>query len=353
MQTGFRQWFDRHVRASALAELERNERSVYGHLWPTTLAFINNPGTAVRGGVDRIAAEMRDTRRRFTRAIAAEVRAAMSEGGAARIVDGPVMLGGKQCLGVICDHRSAMTVDSTKRRVVVALRQATRFKEWALFESVDISMQWPHVFVCHAVKGRAVLPAGAFISTSVLADATDFEVAGHHTADLPVPAEELAQHLSLRIWDLPLVSAAVALHGDLARFMFAMMQGAAIMTEVRRHGLSSAPVAGSLRTMSQAITDGRRRALLSHQDLTALLESHKRDNSDGGPLFRAQKELEVIVERLTFGDLTGVRTLAMEDFERWMELAASDGAALNVAIAGLVDLALAAHSSTETNSEAV
>jgi hypothetical protein len=38
MQSGFRRWFGRHADALALAELERNERSVYGHLWPTTLA---------------------------------------------------------------------------------------------------------------------------------------------------------------------------------------------------------------------------------------------------------------------------------------------------------------------------
>jgi len=350
MQTGFRRWFGRYADASPLAELERNERSVYGHLWPVALAFINNPATAVRGGVDRVAAEIKDTRRRFTRSVIVEVGAAMAGDGTARIVEGPVVLGGKQCLGVICDHRSALTVEAAKRRVVLALRQAARLKEWALFESVDISMQWRHVFVCHTVQGRAVLPAGAFISTSALADATDFEVAGHHTADLPVPAAELVEGLSLRAWDLPLVSAAVALHGHLARFMFAMMQGAAIMAEVRRYGLSGSPVAASLRTTSQAITEERRRALMSYQDLTALLHSHKHENSKGGPFLRVQEGLESIVERLTFGDLAGVRTLGMEDFEAWMELAASDGVALNGTIAGLVDLALAAYSKAETDS---
>jgi hypothetical protein len=353
MQSGFRRWFSRYAEASALAELERNERSVYGHLWPTTLAFINNPATVVKGGADRVAAEIKDTRRRFIRAIGTEVRAAMDEDGSARVVEGPVILGGKQCLGVICDHHSALTVETAKRRVVLALRQAARFREWAPFESVDISMQWRRVFVCHSVQGRAVQPAGAFIFTSVLTDATDFEVAGHHTADLPVPAEELAEHLSLRMWDLPLVSAAVALHGHLASFMFAMMQGATIMAEMHRHELSGSPVAASLRTTSQAITEGRRRALMSYQDVAALLESHKREGSEEGPFLHLQNELQPIVERLTFGDLAGVRTLGMEDFEKWMELAASDGAALNVAIAGLVDLALAAYSNAETDSEGV
>jgi hypothetical protein len=214
-------------------------------------------------------------------------------------------------------------------------------------------MQWRHVFVCHSVQGRAVQPAGAFISTSVLTDATDFEVAGHHTADLPVPSDELADNLSLRIWDLPLVSAAVALHGHLASYMFAMMQGATIMAEMHRHELSGSPVAASLRTTSQAITEGRRRALMSYQHVAALLESHNHEGSEEGPFLHLQKELQPIVERLTFGDLTGVRTLGMEDFEGWMELAASDGAALNVAIAGLVDLALAAYSNAETDSEGV
>jgi hypothetical protein len=92
---------------------------------------------------------------------------------------------------------------------------------------------------------------------------------------------------------------------------------------------------------------------MSYQDVAALLESHKREGSGEGPFLHLQKELQPIVERLTFGDLAGVRTLGMEDFEGWMELAASDGAALSVAIAGLVDLALAAYSNAETDSEGV
>jgi hypothetical protein len=133
--------------------------------------------------------------------------------------------------------------------------------------------------------------------------------------------------------------------------MFAMMQGATIMAEVRRHELSGPPVAASLRMTSQAITEERRRALMSYQDLTALLESHKHESSEGWSFLHLQQELESIVERLTFRDLAGVRTLGMEDFEGWMELAASDGAALNAAIAGLVDLALAAYSGAAADSE--
>jgi hypothetical protein len=135
--------------------------------------------------------------------------------------------------------------------------------------------------------------------------------------------------------------------------MFAMMQGATIMTEMHRHELSGSPVAASLRVTSQAITEGRRRALMSYLDVAALLESHKCGGSEEGPFPHLQRELQSIVERLTFGDLTGVRTLGMEDFEGWMELAASDSAALNVAIAGLVDLALTAYSNAETDSGGV
>jgi len=114
MQAGFRRWFSRHAGIEALSELERNERSSYGHLWPTALAFINNPTVAVRGGAGRVAAEMRDTRRRFTRSILTEVVAAMSLDGTARTVDGPVVLDDKQCLAVICDHRSAVTIEALR-----------------------------------------------------------------------------------------------------------------------------------------------------------------------------------------------------------------------------------------------
>jgi hypothetical protein len=311
---------------------------------------INNPGTAVRGGVDRVAADIRDIRRLFTRAIGAEVRAAMTEDGTVRVVEGPVMLGGKQCLAVICDHKLALAVEAAKPRVVLALRRAARFREWAPFESVDISTHWPHVFVCHSVQGRGLLPAGAFISTAVLADATDFEVAGYHTADLPVPADELAERLSLRTWNLPLVSAAVALHGHLAAFMFAMMQGAAIVTEVRRHELSGSAVASSLRTTSQSITEERRRALLAYEDVVALLQSRQHEGGDREPFLRVQGELESTVQRLTFGDLTGARTLGLEEFEEWLELATAAGTTLNATIASLVDVALAAYSMGEADS---
>jgi hypothetical protein len=353
MQSGFRRWFGRQAGASALAELERNERSVYGHLWPTTLAFISNPGAAVRGGVDRVEADIRDIRRHFMRAIGTKVGVAMAEDGTVRIVEGPVMLGGKQCLGVICDHKSALTVEAAKPRVVLALRHAARFREWAPFESVDISTQWRHIFVCHAVQGRAVLPAGAFISTAVLADAPDFEVAGHHTADLPVPADELAERAHLPTWDVPMISAAVALHGHLAAFMFAMMQGAAIVAEVRRHELSGSAVASSLRTTSQAITEGRRRTLLAYQDVVALLHSRQHESEAAEAFARVQGELEAIVQSLTFGDLTGVRTLGMEDFDEWLEVATTAGASLNATISGLVDVALAAYSHGEADSKRV
>jgi hypothetical protein len=344
MQAAFRRWFHQYLSPTTLTELERHEQSAFGHLWPAALAFINNPATTVRGGVGRIAAEMRETRRCFIRAASSELAAAMGDAGIATIVEGPVTLGGKRCIGVICDHQSAMTIEAAKRRVVLGLRDAARFREFGPFESVDIVMQWPHVFVCHTVRGGAILPAGAFISTAVLADAAEFEVAGHHIADVPVPADELAKGVSVRSWDIPLVSAAVQLHGSLAGFMFAMMQGAAMATEMLRHRLSASSTALSRRTLSQAIAEERRRALMSHQELAALLGPRRHDGPEHEAFVRAEEELSSIVSRLTYGDRTGVVELGLEEFEDWMERATCGGEALNAAIARLVDAALAAHS---------
>jgi hypothetical protein len=219
----------------------------------------------------------------------------MAPDGTARTVDGPIVLDGKQCLAVICDHRSAATVDAAKPRVVRALRQAARFKKWAPFESVDISVQWPHVFVCHTVRGLAVLPAGAFISTAVLTDSPDFEVAGHHVADLPVSAGVLASGLALQVWDLPLVSAAVALHANLSQFMFAMMQGAATMEAQRHNSLSGTAVSASLRATSEAITAARRGVVIAYQHFAALLEAHV-NGATGGAFGHALGELDAIVQ---------------------------------------------------------
>lgn len=341
MQTSFRRWFGTYVDPPTLAALERNERSVYDHLWPTAFAFISNPDRAVRGGVGRIAAELGDRRRRFTTAVATEAKSAMDGAGCVRIVEGPVLAGGKQCLGVVCDHKSAVTVEAAKSRIVLALRRAARPKEWEPFESVDLCMQWPHTFVCHTVRGRAVLSAGAFISTTALTEGGEFSVAGHHLADLPVP-RDVFEALSVPVWDLPLVSAAVDLHSHLARFVFAMMQGGAIIHEVRRLDLSNMdPATTSLRATARAITDERQRTLVAHMELDALLQCREGSERDPSACALVRTEVQRIVEAVTFGDRAGVLTIDADEFEAWIGLV-SAGLPLNAAIAGVIDLAVGA-----------
>jgi len=176
----------------------------------------------------------------------------------------------------------------------------------------------------------------------VLTDSADFEVAGHHIADLPVSAGALASSLALYVWDLPLVSASVTLHANLAQFMIAMMQGTATMEAQRHNSLSGPAISASLGATSEAITVARRGVVIAYQHLAALLQAHV-NGTTAGAFGQVLGELEAVVQGLTFGDVEGVRTLGLEDFEEWMGLAASDGARLNGVIAGLIDVALAAY----------
>ncbi len=278
MQSEFRRWFARFVRPENLDELDLHERSTFRHLWAVAFAVVHSPLEQISGGAATLEKSFEQRRISFLDQLNKELRAVMAEIGTVRIDVGPHLIDGKRCLVVICDHASPGSFGKATPEIVQAIWRASQFGGWRPQEWTPLLIEWPYIFVTHLIRGRAILPVGVHLSSSVLfSTASDFQVCAHHMIALSVPDADF-RALGLRLWENPLVMAALRLQGGLYAFAFTLPRFAAIAEVVLDYGLPKEAVEHSLTAFSREITTLLNLGIDEYKDLADLLHNF-RDSS--------------------------------------------------------------------------
>jgi hypothetical protein len=337
MQSEFRRWFSRYLPPEALAELELHENSVYTHLWPAAFAFVYSE-EALGNAARVVEAELRDQRRFFLRGVLRETQAALGSGGPVEVLEGRHRIAEKTCLVVVCDHENLREADAKRPEVLRAFWRATRFRQWRAFEWTPLTVEWSHILVVHAVRGRALSATGSFISTTTLFGSdTELKVSTHHLLPMPVDLNSLG----IRTWDSPLISAAIAYQGHFGLFMLTMLRFGSIAQAAIQHALDESALDSALAAYSRELSRLRRNVISAFEDLIGLLHLWRCGlREPDGRLDRWLARLEEINKPLLLLGETGNVTLTLNMFMDWLTQVTQNATEVQTLLNEILDCSL-------------
>ncbi len=272
MQREYGHWFGVHEDRGKLAELQDHEARTYRHLWAIASEVIYPRVKDSQHSISGIEREISVRRRNFLASLSRELSAVLVGVGSHRIECGPLNIDGKRCLVVVCDHESAASMEAQREAVVLAIWRATRNGGWRPLEWTPISVEWPHVFVTHILRGRALASAGTFLSSFVLFGIEkDFEIKAHHLADQPVPERDYLA-TGVILWELPVLSGLGAFVGSVSAFMLTVMQAYSILALAQEKGLSSEDLEAGLESYGSEVRLLRETVVNAFEELKGLMQ---------------------------------------------------------------------------------
>ncbi len=315
MQSEFHRWFGRYVSPRPLDEIDSHESKTFLHLWVVASAFVQAPAERVIGGASSLEPRIEAQRQELLRLLREELEKVVApEGGAARVSEGHHVIDGRVCLVVVCNHLHLATMEALRSEIVLAVWRAAQKSNLTELAWTPLTIEWPHVFMTHTLRGKALQSAGSFLSSPVLfVTLSDFRVAAHHVAALPVPVADF-EALAIEIWDSPLLAAALGLQGGLAAFVLTMTRFGPLVDLASRYGLSDEALEPCLASFAKEISALRRVAADQSADLSNLLEALRRIGSARDWLVRLERCCNSIL--LANGGENVVLTPAA--FEDWL-----------------------------------
>lgn len=336
MQREFRRLFGELCIQPKLSELEEHERINLRHLWAATIAICYEGKRHSSNAVFGIEAEMARRRRQFLDALVAEIGAVLADAGSAMVRDEPWEFDDTPHLCVICDHTSLAAINQTSPKVVEAIWRAAQTVAWLPQEWRPLVVEWPKIAVVHLVQGRALQPACATLSTSVLfATETSFDVRLHHYVALPMSATTFVA-AGFELWDRPLIRAVMALHQHMTAFA---------LTNTRFGPLAQLIIDNSLGEDSVKLVFDRFSLELSsllviaqrcYADVAALLETIRAAES-----VRWGEDLRRLCTiRLLSLDPNSPATIDLDMFSGWLEQVENTAGEYDLLIATLITFAI-------------
>lgn len=228
MQREFRTRFGRFYPSGRLADLDAHEQSNFRHLWAVAVAMRYERRCILSSVGQMMAAEIARRRSYFLESVKVEVNIALGEYGITSVREKPWVLNGVPHLCIVIDYHAPDAVETIAPRVVEAVWRAAQSGGWRPLEWKPLEIEWPKIVLVNLVRGKALLPACATLSTSVfLATPEAIEVKPHHYCGIPMSPEEFEAG-GFQLWGSPLLRAVVSLHGNVLAF---------VMTNIRFHQL--------------------------------------------------------------------------------------------------------------------
>ncbi len=277
MQRRFRECFGRHQVAKTVAELERHENSTLQHLWPVAFAFVLAAAERRQDAVRALESEVRDRRRTFLRTLRMEVSSAMAGSGDATIAEGPCRIAGQRCLVVMCNHASAVAMEGLRPDVVRAIARAAQSGRWRDFEYTPLVVEWPRILVLHLLRAQALSSGGAFISLASLFGANDFEVAAHHTMEVPIPPSDLAD-LRVHQCDSPVVPLLASFRAGVVVATLTIARFGSLAEAAVKYALDHATIERALGRYLPELARTRIKAATAYGDLVAVLDTWRAES---------------------------------------------------------------------------
>lgn len=224
MQDEFRKHFATLCTGGRLDTLEAHERSNFRHLWATAFGMRYERQRHVPDVGRMIEPDIARRRSQFLQCVRDETSAVAGDSAAVCVREAPWMIDGTPSLCITLDYSSLEPIEVTTPRILQAVWRAAQAGGWRDLEWKPIEIEWPKIAVVALVRGKALAPACAQLSTATAFCPSDtFEVKAHHHFTLPVEREDFERG-GFDLWKSPLLRAAIALQDSVLAFVVANMR---------------------------------------------------------------------------------------------------------------------------------
>jgi hypothetical protein len=219
MQNEFRARFGALYEREAIELLEKYERSNFRHLWAAAFAMRHERHRRVSGVCQVVEAEIERRKTQFIKILATEISSALNGTGTVQVKQTPWFLNDVPHLCIACDHESPEGFDTKLPNIVTAIWRATQSGGWRELEWKPLEIEWPRVALINLVRGKALLPSFASISTaSLFLESETFKVQPFHYMATLVSAEAFA-NTGFGVWESPLLRSAIDLQAKVLAFV--------------------------------------------------------------------------------------------------------------------------------------
>jgi hypothetical protein len=228
-------------------------------------------------------------------------------------------MSGNRSLLVVCDHHTLASIDTSRPQVVLAIWRATRADGWRQSEWTPLTVEWPNIFIVHLLRGKALFAGGSHLVSKVLfGTEAEFQVASHHTIDLPVSISEFSA-AGLSVWEMPLLTGALGLQSSLLAFTFTMFRYYSVMKLVLEDGLLDEQLEPFLKSFGREISMLRRGAIRCYDDFVNLLRNFDmRSDAQGQIANNWSAQLKSLyIARLFLTESNETLPITIESFSDW------------------------------------
>jgi hypothetical protein len=315
MQREFRTRFGDLFEHRRLDELEAHERSNFRHVWAVTFAMRYERRRHLSSISQMMESEIARRKAHFLQTLRTEINSAL-EGAATVVVrETPWCFDGAPHLCIACDHRSVEGIESRLPNIVAALWRAAQAGGWRALEWKPLEVEWPQIALVNLVRGKALMPACATISTALFfVESERFEVKPLHYTAAPMNPEAFAAG-GFSVWESPLLRAAVALQGNVVAFVVTNARFYQLAKLIFEQGLEQVDTDRILARFSSELRTVLRVAQRSYAEMVQILAA-----TDSQDKARWAEGLRLVCRSLLFEvDEDATVSLTLETFLSWME----------------------------------